>query len=1599
VRSRRITAFAAVLATVAAMGVATVGTASAVQTPETSLVTADPANYTPNVLDGKVESLVQIGGEIYAAGLFTQVQLPGNNKPILARTNVFAFDAATGVIDPNFDPTFDGEITTLIAAPDGQSVYVGGYFSTVNGVTSRKLVRLNVSDGSITPGFNVPAIDSNIQDMRIVHGQLIIAGDFTTVGGVARGQLASLDAGTGLLTNFVSHTFAGPHNGGDLTVNKIDATPDGNKILALGNWTTIDGQNRDLLVLLDTSGAHSVVSPWQTNFFAPGCSKSFDTYMRDLDISPDGTWAVVTTTGAYGGVTSPCDTETRWDLTTTAQNLKPVWTNVTGGDTTYAVAISGPVVYVGGHFRWANNPYAGDAAGAGAVPRQGIAALDANTGLPLTWNPGRQRGIGVFDLLATSTGLWVGDDTDIIGGETHKSLAYFPLAGGSPMPANSAGTVPNDIYTLGNPNISNDQSVLYRVDAAGPAIPTQDDGPDWMADQTDPSPYRNSGSSIATYTGTVTSDGTIPNSPTDRAPLSMFNSERWDGGSAGDGNEMQWHFAVPVGTHVAVRLYMSNRCTCTQFPGQRKFGVTIDGTTVASNIDLSASPGSQKATMKTFNVTSDGSVDITFLHQVENPLVNGIEILNLDAPTGTGSLGAADSVHRQFFAGSAATPTNTTTLTPTEAWSQARGAFLLDGTVYAGEANGTFTARSFDGTNMGTPTSIPLYSSTFLTDLPGITGLAYSQNQIYYTLAGDSNLYTRLFSSQSQVVGAIRNTVTGAISSLNPARVQGMFISGGTLYFADKTDGHLYSIGLTGAGIGSPGTVTGTATLVNSAMDWRARGDLVWNGSAALTPNQLPTAVATSGCTVNVCTFDGSGSVDPDGSIASYAWNFGDGTTGTGVNPSHAYTAAGSYVVTLTVTDNRGGTASTSIPVDSGTPPNQPPVASYTTSCTFLACSLDGSASTDPDGTVASYAWDFGDGSTATGPTASHTFASAGTYNVALTVVDNGGAPTTLTKAVVVVAVPPSNITYVGSASASLNAAVGKVTVPAGVHAGNEMLLFATTNTNTNVTTPPAGWTFVGEQISGTDTRTRLYSKVAGSTDAGTQVSLTYAASTKVDLSLSAYTGVDNANPITAFTSAPETVSRAAHTAPAVTVAAPGSWVVGYWADKSSATTGWTAPAGMTARVQSIGTSTGRITSLEADSGSPVLAGTRPAQTATASAASAKATMWSVVLNPDIPNVLPTASATGGCTANVCTLDGSGSVDPDGTIASYAWTFGDGSNGTGAHPSHAYSAAGPYTATLTVTDNRGGTATATVPVTAGAVPNVPPVASYTTSCTFLACSFDGSGSSDPDGTVASYAWDFGDGATATGATATHSFGIAGTYSVALTVTDNSGAPTTLTKQVTVSAVPASHIAFRAAVTATANSNVAKLTVPASVQAGDAMLLFATTNSNTSVTTDPAGWTFMGEQISGTDTRTRFYSKVAVLGEAGTTVTVPYAVATKIDLSLSAYSGTSSTPVVAFASAAETVSRATHTTPSINVSTGGSWVVSFWADKSSATTTWTPPAGQVQRALSVGSGSGRITSLEADSGAAFAPGVWAGQTATANSASAKATLWTIVLATS
>jgi PKD repeat protein len=142
--------------------------------------------------------------------------------------------------------------------------------------------------------------------------------------------------------------------------------------------------------------------------------------------------------------------------------------------------------------------------------------------------------------------------------------------------------------------------------------------------------------------------------------------------------------------------------------------------------------------------------------------------------------------------------------------------------------------------------------------------------------------------------------------------------------------------------------------------------------------------------------FDASASYDPDGTITTYSWNFGDGNTAIGVTTSHSYYSASVYTVTLTVTDNYGSTGSsqTTITVQNR-PQNQPPTARFTASNTTVetgsTVSLDASGSHDSDGTITNYQWNFGDGATSSGITTSHAYIENGTYTITLTVTDNGG--------------------------------------------------------------------------------------------------------------------------------------------------------------------------------------------------------------------------------------------------------------------------------------------------------------------------------------------------------------------------------------------------------------------------------------------------------------------------------------------------------------------------------------------------------------------------------------------------------------------------------
>ena len=139
--------------------------------------------------------------------------------------------------------------------------------------------------------------------------------------------------------------------------------------------------------------------------------------------------------------------------------------------------------------------------------------------------------------------------------------------------------------------------------------------------------------------------------------------------------------------------------------------------------------------------------------------------------------------------------------------------------------------------------------------------------------------------------------------------------------------------------------------------------------------------------------FDGSGSSDPDGTIASYAWDFGDGTTGSGPKPVHVYRKAGTYLVRLTVTDD-SGTIRSSASDTLHVVVNQAPVADAgpdQLAAPGQELTFDGSASQDPDGDVASWSWSFGDGTNADGQRVRHSYARPGLYQVQLTVHDNTG--------------------------------------------------------------------------------------------------------------------------------------------------------------------------------------------------------------------------------------------------------------------------------------------------------------------------------------------------------------------------------------------------------------------------------------------------------------------------------------------------------------------------------------------------------------------------------------------------------------------------------
>jgi ribosomal protein L14 len=653
--------------------------------------------------------------------------------------------------------------------------------------------------------------------------------------------------------------------------------------------------------------------------------------------------------------------------------------------------------------------------------------------------------------------------------------------------------------------------------------------------------------------------------------------------------------------------------------------------------------------------------------------------------------------------------------------------------------------------------------------------------------------------------------------------------------------------------------------------------DVTYNDVAptASTPgNQSPTVNAGNNQTITLptttATLTGSAS-DPDGTISSYAWTntasplsavplIGNATSN--IANLTGLTVPGTYTFRLTVTDNAGATAFDEVNVVVNALPNLPPTVSAGVDQTLTMptnfTSLAGSG-TDPDGTIASYAWTRVSGPTTYTMTNANTatpsitgLVAGNTYIFKLTVTDNGGATASDNVSIIMNAAPQAPTANAG-ANITLTLPVNSTTLTgSGADADGTITGYA--------------WTRVGT--------TTLPATIGSPTNSSTQITGLVAGTYTFRLTVTDNSGMTNFDDITV------TVNPAANQLPTVnagnniTITLPTNSVLlnGTGNDPDGSITGyvWTR-VGVTTLPATIGSPNNSSTQITG-----LVAGAYTFRLTVTDNSGATAFDDVIITVNAAANQVPSANAGNNIVltlpVNSTTLNGSG-TDPDGTIASYTWTKSGTLAGTINSPNNSSTdivglVQGNYIFRLTVTDNSGATAFDDVNVTVNASPgpaNQAPIANAGTNITISlpqnSTSLNGNGSIDLDGTISTYAWSWVSG------TGTYTLGApgsaicplnnlqVGTYVFRLTVTDNGGSTDIDNIVVTVNAaanqVPSANAGNNITITLPTNSvqlNGSGTDLDGTISAyawsrasGGTIYTFGTPNSNnTSVTGLVAG---------------------------------------------------------------------------------------------------------------------------------------------------------------
>jgi hypothetical protein len=391
-------------------------------------VSQTPAAFTPFLTsaNSEVDQIVQCGGTMYAVGTFTQVGVPSGTK--YTRNRAFSFSATTGALT-SWNPSVNGAVEGIALSSNCATAYLAGTFTAVHGTAVTNLAAVSTSTSAVVTAFR-PQPNKTAFTLVLHGAQLIVGGSFTSIGGAARTALASVSPTTGAITSFTNLGISGvlPGDSGLTRVYKLRASPNGSRLLTMGNFTKVAGQTRQQAFITDLGTSSSTLDAWYSPVLSQACAAKQPYYVRAGTWSPDASRVYFATTGDVGP--SPlCDSASAFSSSSSG-SLSPIWTNKTGCDSLFSVAADTSAVYVAGHQRWANNEKACDKAGAGSVSRPGISAMSVSSGRAVAWNPTRARGHGAHDQLRTTAGLWISSDDYLgatqCGGVYHPGICFFP---------------------------------------------------------------------------------------------------------------------------------------------------------------------------------------------------------------------------------------------------------------------------------------------------------------------------------------------------------------------------------------------------------------------------------------------------------------------------------------------------------------------------------------------------------------------------------------------------------------------------------------------------------------------------------------------------------------------------------------------------------------------------------------------------------------------------------------------------------------------------------------------------------------------------------------------------------------------------------------------------------------------------------------------------------------------------------------------------------------------------------------------------------------------------------------------------------------------